>query len=226
LDIKLDISQKINKTYIHDTSYSIYIKTLAQSLVLNYPENPKSLFAAATYFKEIKMYNDALKLYSKINELSPGNFEAWLSALQMSNEIKNFNNTIEIANKALEYYPNVAKIYLEASIACNSIKDYPKAIEFVKSGLSFAFDPEMKGQLLFEQATAYFKQNLFKDAEISLLEALTNNDKDANIFDLLGNVNYKLNNTEKAIEFWKNAQSLGLVSSVLDKKIKDGKYVE
>ena len=159
-------------------------------------------------------------------ELSPGNFEAWLAALQISNEIRNFNNTIEIANKALEYYPNVAKIYLEASIACNSIKDYHKAIEFVKSGLSFAFDPKIKSQLLFEQATAYFKQNLYKEAETNLLEALTYNDKDANIFDLLGNVNYKLNNTEKAIEFWKNAQSLGLVSSVLDKKIKDGKYVE
>jgi len=226
LDIKLDVSQQINKTYIHDTSYSIYIKTLAQSLVLNYPENHKSLFAAATYFKEIEMQNDALKLYSKINELSPGNFEAWLAALQISNEIRNFNNTIEIANKALDYYPNVAKIYLEASIACNSIKDYPKAIEFVKSGLSFAFDPKIKSQLLFEQATACFKQNLYKEAETNLLEALTYNDKDANIFDLLGNVNYKLNNTEKAIEFWKNAQSLGLVSSVLDKKIKDGKYVE
>jgi len=226
LDIKLDVSQQINKTYIHDTSYSIYIKTLAQSLVLNYPENPKSLFAAATYFKEVEMYNDALKYYSKINELSPGNFDAWLSALKISNEISNFNYTIEIANKALEYYPNVAKIYLEGSFACNSVKDYSKAIEFAKSGLSFAFDPKIKSQLLFEQASAYFKQNLFKEAEISLLEALTYNDKDANIFDLMGNVTYKLNNAEKAIEFWKKAQSLGLISSVLDKKIKDGKYVE
>ena len=68
--------------------------------------------------------------------------------------------------------------------------------------------------------------NQFKDAETSLNEALVFNDKDANIFDLLGNVNYKLNNAEKALEYWKKAQSLGLVSSVLDKKIKDGKYFE
>jgi tetratricopeptide (TPR) repeat protein len=226
LDIKLDVCKQIYKNYTEDTSYSVYIKTLAQSLVLNYPENPKSLFVAASYFEQIKMFGDALNFYSKINELSPGMFDAWLGALKMSSEIKQFNNTIEIANKALEYYPNVAQIYLEASRAYNSIKDYSKAIEFAKSGVSFAFDPKVKSQLHLEQAIANFKLKLFQDAENNLLEALTYSDKDANIYDLLGNVSYKLNKTEKAIEFWKKALSLGLVSSVLDKKLKDGKYDE
>jgi tetratricopeptide (TPR) repeat protein len=226
LDKKLDVCQQINKNFTGDTFYLVYIKTLAQSLAINYPENPKSLFAAAIYFEKVEMYDDALKFYSKINELSPGMFDAWIGSLKMSSKIKKFNNTIEIANKALEYYPNVAQIYLEASIASNSINDFSKAIEFVNSGLSFAFDPKIKSQLLFEQATAYFKQNLFHEAETNLIEALKYNVKEGKIFDLLGNVNYKLNNTEKAIEFWKKAQSLGLISSVLDKKIKDGKYVE
>ena len=226
LDIKLDVCKQINKEFIEDTSYLVYIKTLAQSLVKNYPENPKSLIVAANYFEKSKLLNDALKLYLIINDLSPGMFEAWLSALKLSSEIKQFNNTIEIANRALEYYPNVAQIYLEAATAYISIKDYSKAIEFAKNGVGFAFDPNVKSQLLLEQAIANFKLNLLKEAEANLLDALTYNDKNADIFDLMGNINYKLNNTEKAIEFWKKALSLGMVSSVLDKKIKDGKYVE
>lgn len=226
LDIKLDVCKQINKNLIEDTSYLFYLKPLAQSLVKFYPENPKALIVAANYFEQRKLFSDALNYYSKVNELSPGMYDAWLGALKMSSELKQYNQTIDIANTALEYYPNVAQIYLEASMAYISIKNYSKAIDFAKNGVSFAFDPKVKSQLLLQQAIANFKLNQFKDAETSLNEALVFNDKDANIFDLLGNVNYKLNNAEKALEYWKKAQSLGLVSSVLDKKIKDGKYFE
>jgi hypothetical protein len=35
-----------------------------------------------------------------------------------------------------------------------------------------------------------------------------------------------LNSIDKAVEYWKKALTLGLVSPTIDKKIKDGKYFE
>jgi tetratricopeptide (TPR) repeat protein len=91
---------------------------------------------------------------------------------------------------------------------------------------SFAFDPSFKGKLLLEQGISYFKLKQFKDAETTLQEALSLNDKDPNVLDHLGNVFYALNSIDKAVEYWKKALTLGLISPTIDKKIKDGKYFE
>jgi tetratricopeptide (TPR) repeat protein len=226
LDIKLDVCKQINQKINADTSYLVYANVLALCLVKNYPENPKSLSVAAIYFEQINLFKDALKCYTKINEISPGMYDAWLGSIKMSNHLMQFKSTIDIANQALEYYPNVALIYLEAARACNAVKEYSKAIEFEKSGLSFAFDPNVKGKLLLEQGISYFKLKQFKDAETTLQEALSLNNKDPNVFDHLGNVFYALNSIDKAVEYWKKALTLGLVSPTIDKKIKDGKYFE
>jgi tetratricopeptide (TPR) repeat protein len=226
LDIKLDVCKQINQKINADTSYLVYANVLAICLVKNYPDNPKSLSVAAIYFEQINLFKDALNCYTKINEISPGMYDAWLGSIKMSNRLMQFKNTIDIANQALEYYPNVALIYLEAAKACNAVKEYSKAIEFEKSGLSFAFDPSVKGKLLLEQGISYFKLKQFKDAETTLQEALSLNDKDPNVFDHLGNVFYALNSVDKAVEYWKKALTLGLISPTIDKKIKDGKYFE
>ena len=204
----------------------MYANAIALCLVKNYPDNPKSLSVAAKYFEQNKQLMDALVCYTKINEISPGMYDAWLGAIKMSSELKQHSNTIDISNKALEYYPNVALIYLEAAKACNAVKEYSKAIEFEKSGLSFAFDPSVKGQLLLEQGISYFKLKQFKDAETTFQEALSLNDKDPNVLDHLGNVFYALNSLDKAIEYWKKAKALGLDSPTIDKKINNGKYIE
>jgi tetratricopeptide (TPR) repeat protein len=226
LDIKLDVCKQINQKINADTSYLVYANAIALCLVKNYPDNPKSLLVAAKYFEQNKQLMDALVCYTKINEISPGMYDAWLGAIKMSSELKQHSNTIDISNKALEYYPNVALIYLEAAKACNAVKEYSKAIEFEKSGLSFAFDPSVKGKLLLEQGISYFKLKQFKDAETTLQEALSLNDKDPNVLDHLGNVFYALNSIDKAIEYWKKAKELGLDSTTIDKKINNGKYIE
>jgi predicted negative regulator of RcsB-dependent stress response len=48
----------------------------------------------------------------------------------------------------------------------------------------------------------------------------------AEVLDHLGDILYKLNNKEEAMLNWKKAKELGNTSTVLDKKIKDGKVYE
>lgn len=77
-------------------------------------------------------------------------------------------------------------------------------------------------------AWALFKQKRYTEAEISLQKALdAGGDTNAVILEHFGDVQYKLNNKDKAVEYWQKAKNTGKKSSeLLEKKIADGVYYE
>jgi len=73
-----------------------------------------------------------------------------------------------------------------------------------------------------------FEQNSFVMAKIYIEKAIEYGAKEpsAEVYEHYGDVLYKLDEKEKAIQQWQIAKKLGSESKTLDKKIKTGEYIE
>jgi len=73
-----------------------------------------------------------------------------------------------------------------------------------------------------------FKMGKYEKAKEYIERAVTANkgNGDGTLYEHLGDVYYKLNDTDKAYENWKRSKEKGNDSPVLDKKIKDRKLYE
>lgn len=76
-------------------------------------------------------------------------------------------------------------------------------------------------------AWVLFKQGNYLEAKIWLDKAIKNGgDKNGVILEHLGDVYYKLDKIEKALEYWQKAKEKGDASNLIEKKIKDKKFYE
>jgi Tfp pilus assembly protein PilF len=72
-----------------------------------------------------------------------------------------------------------------------------------------------------------FQQGNYQDAKKYIEKAISIDDEDnGTLYDHLGDVYYKLNHTEKALEYWLKAKQAGENSPTLLKKINDKKWYE
>ena len=226
LEAKLGFCAMLNQLYYKDSTYLPYTKTVAQTLMLVYPENTNAVYTAGLYYEWNKQYDTALLAYKKVCKDQPGRFDAWNGILRMCGKLKLHEEKISFARQALEYYPNVASVYLEAAISSNSIKAYTQALEFCADGLRMALDPKDKTELLKTEGQAYFKLGKFSQAESSWLAAIAIKADDGVLYEYLGDAYAMAGQPEKALLHWKKAEELGLISNNLTQKIKTGKYVE
>ena len=73
-----------------------------------------------------------------------------------------------------------------------------------------------------------YKKGNYEKARIYIQKAidLAGPNTDATLYDHLGNVYYKLNDKEKAVQFWKLSKDKGTDDPQIDKKISEGKLYE
>lgn len=72
----------------------------------------------------------------------------------------------------------------------------------------------------------YFQKGDFDNAKEWFGKAFNANSTDKIIVEHQGDINFKLNNTEEAIRFWKKAKELGSTNQMIDKKIENLQYYD
>ena len=72
----------------------------------------------------------------------------------------------------------------------------------------------------------FFQQGKFEKAKIKFEKAYKMNDMDRLILEHLGDVEFKLGNKLKALEWWRKGLELDPKQGLLQKKIDDQKYYE
>lgn len=226
VDKKLLLCSEINKNIFKDSSYKSYALLAADILKEQYPQNANAIYTAGKFYFYNSKYESALQCFKQVNIQNPNLYDAWLDAIRISDMLSLHSEKLQIAKNAIEFYPSQAFIYLKASEASLSLKDYVQSLSFSSDGLVFAFDDTTKYQLLKIQGLSYFKTGEYSKAEISLNAALAINKEDKELYNYLGDVYYKMNQKEKAIENWSKAKELGLKSDILERKLKEGTYVE
>jgi len=110
------------------------------------------------------------------------------------------------------YYLSVRKVKLSEAERMSK-----KSLELMPNSKSFL---DTYGWILYQQGN-------YKEAKIYIEKAIdAAGDDDGTLLEHLGDVYYKINEIEKAIEYWKKAKSKGEDNPILFKKISEGKLYE
>ena len=107
----------------------------------------------------------------------------------------------------------------------NENKDLDKAERM--SGITVKAEPT-NATFLDTYGWVLFKQGAYTMAKIYIENAVkySESEPSAEVLEHYGDILFKTDETEKALEQWKKAKELGSESKTLDKKIKTKKYVE
>ena len=97
------------------------------------------------------------------------------------------------------------------------MKNWNKVAEYASNGLCFALITEDIKNLNYYKALAEFHKNDINTALKTLGTLNLNESTDGKYFELLGDINYKLNKTDQALSLWKKAQSAGANNTMLTK---------
>lgn len=79
---------------------------------------------------------------------------------------------------------------------------------------------------LYAKGFVYFRQEAYEQAKAIFKGLLATNPNDASIWNLMGDIDYKLGKIDDAVACWKKAKELKLNSKVLEKKIEDKQYYD
>jgi len=185
------------------------------------PQDTKiSEYLAQFYFYK-KEIDKAITLYEAIVKLHPNYFDTRYLLGYLYDEKGERKKAIQTWKKILEDNPNhidtlnaLGYVYAEEGI------ELDKAEEMIKKALEK--DPD-NGAYLDSLGWVYFKRKEYTKAEEYLKRAISNH-KDPVIYEHLGDLYIKLNDTKNAVEYYKKGLELNPDSKSLKEKI--SKYEE
>lgn len=213
-------------------------KANADSLI-RYSERAMKVFpnqALTHYFNGIghsnkREYPAAIKALNRAIDMQPETDKVILGAMysmlgDIYNSIKEYAKSDEAFDKALEIEPNDASVLNNYSYFLSERgKKLDEAEKMSKKSLELrpneATFLDTYGWILYKRGEySKARENIQKAIDASAGRA------DGTLYDHLGDVYYKLNNKDKALENWKLAKQKGEDTPQLDKKINEGKLYE
>jgi Tfp pilus assembly protein PilF len=139
---------------------------------------------------------------------------------------KEFTLSDEAFEKALSFDPNDASVLNNYSYYLSE-RGIKLDVAEKMSKKSLELRP---GEATFLDTYAWilYKKSNYKEAKVYILKAIeaANNINDGTLYEHLGDIQYKLNEKDKAVENWKKAKEKGSDGKYLDKKISESKLYE
>jgi tetratricopeptide (TPR) repeat protein len=231
---------------IKPSDFEVWRKLLSNSTgkndadsLIRYSERAMRLFpnqALTHYFNGIgysnkKQYTQAIKSINRAIDNQPESDKAILGAMYSTlgdiyNSLKEYARSDEAFEKALELEPNDASVLNNYSYYLSERgKKLDEAEKMSKKSLELRPN---EGTFLDTYGWILYKKGDYVKARENIQKAvdLSGGNADATLIEHLGDVYYKLNNKDKAIENWKIAKQKGGDTPQLDKKINEGKLYE
>ncbi|HTN44897.1 MAG TPA: tetratricopeptide repeat protein [Flavipsychrobacter sp.] len=175
------------------------------------------------YAQTVKSMNRAIELQPEDNKLLLADMYSSLG--DAYNFLKDFPNSDSAYDKALSLNKDNASVlnnysyYL--SVRGTRLEDAEKM-----SKRSLELRP---GEATFLDTYGWvlYKLRKFKEAKKYIEDAIKANPAaDGTLWDHLGDINYRLNNVDEAVQNWKTAKEKGTDNTTIDKKIQDRKIYE
>lgn len=195
-----------------------------------FPEAPEYYFYLGIAYYQQKDYEKALETYQAGVEIIPAESAPLKS--DFYGQIGDIYYQIDQMDKAFEAYDEALKYNDKNVVVLNnysyflalSKKDLKRAERM--SAQCIKLEPD-NATYLDTYAWIFFMQGNYSLAKI-YIESAIGKDKtnSAELVDHYGDILFMTGEKEKAVEQWKKAKELGKESSVLDRKIKEGIYIE
>ncbi len=236
---KRAVALKPSEFTVWDLLFRTYGEAKYADSLIKYTEKAMRLFpnlAAVHFYNSIghinkKEFGAAAKAMNRAIDLQPENNKVLLTQMytvlgDTYHQNKHDDLAFKAYDKALALSPNDAGVlnnyayYLsERGIRLDEAE--------VMSKKSLELSPKL-GTYLDTYGWIMYKKGNFEKAREYVQQAIdaAGADADATLYDHMGNIWYKLNNKDKAVESWRKSKEKGGDDPQLDKKINEGKLYE
>lgn len=218
---------------------SVYLQEQQADSIVKYSEKALRLFPnqAQLHFLNALGYNykkDYTKAINAINraiDMIPEENKGELSDMygtlaDIYNNTKQYELSDENFDKALKLIPDNASTLNNYSYYLSERNTrLDEAEKMSKRSLELAPD---QPTFLDTYGWIMYKKGNYKKAKEYIEKAINKEEAKASgtLWDHLGDISYKLNEKDKALEYWQKAKELGADNPQLDKKIKESKLYE
>ncbi|MCC7031112.1 MAG: tetratricopeptide repeat protein [Chitinophagaceae bacterium] len=225
---KYDVWGQVISLYMDQQLHDSTLLYAEQSIEL-FPNNPLPYFFMGYTFLQKKESEKAIKPLNKAADLEPENAtlnaQIYASLGEAYHAAKKYDYSDSCYEKALRILPDDATtlnnfayyLSLRKNKLDKAEKMSKKSLELQPGSKSFL---DTYGWILFQQG----KYTEAKDYIEQAIKA--GGEDDGTLFDHLGDIYFKLQNTPKAMENWQKAKAKGENTPLLNKKIKDGIWYE
>lgn len=194
-----------------------------------FPNQPFSYYFLGYANGRMKKYKEAAQAYesgvSLVLDNEPLKIQFYLGMADAFNELESF----EKSDKAFE---EVLKLDSNNTIALNNYSYYLSVRE---EKLDLALKMSAKCNKLEPNQSTYldtyawilYKLERYEDAKIWMEKALQFGGNESGvILEHMGDIYFRVNNIDEAVNYWKKAKAAGDASELIDKKISDKKLYE
>jgi Tfp pilus assembly protein PilF len=214
-----------------DPQYADSMIKYSEKFMRLYPTQVDPHFFNALGHFNKKEYQAAINAINRAIDIQPENNKPALARLlAFQGDIYHENKQDDLSDKAfektLQLDPDNASVLNNYSYYLSERgKNLDEAERMSKKSLELQPDQatflDTYGWILYKKGN-YLKAKDYIEKAINMSGAKA----DATLYDHMGNICYKLNEKDKAVEYWKKAKEKGADGLLIDKKISEGKLYE
>lgn len=201
----------------------------AEQAIDLFPNQPFSYYFLGYANGRMKNYKEAAEAYesgvSLVLDNTPLKIQLYLGMADALNELKSYE-------KSDRAFDEVLKLDSNNTIALNnysyylSLREEKLEMALKMSARCNKLEPN-QSTYLDTYAWIFYKLERYEDARIWMEKALQfGGNENGVILEHMGDIYFRLNNIEEAVNFWQKAKNAGDVSDLIDKKISDRKLYE
>lgn len=204
-----------------DTILGRRLTEICDKLVIAHPNDAKAHAIFGDVLKNSGNTTAAIRQYEKCLGINKTNFAVWEQLMYCLDEVDNMPQLSQTATDAMDYFPNQAISYYFKGKSLVAQGDVKKANTYLdEASLIAAGNPNIESRVLTTKATIAIGQKDEAKANDYLDEALQiSKDKNADAYELKGDIAFLKKDMKSAEKFWKNALQLGGKASRINLKL-------
>ena len=222
LDVKIqELIPYLEKVMVErDTALELTLFDLLRLLDTNHPGEAKIQSMYGDLYFATDQLEDARKSYENTIALNDGVYTVWDQLLYIVNKQEDWTSLVKVSENAMDVFPNQGSIYYYNAIGLVNQNDFDGAESSLAQALIMSSkDKRLQLDILSMLGYVYAQLGKMDKSKSTFEKAGSFNKNDALLLERKGDVADLQNDTNKAIQFWKEAMENGGNKAFLQKKI-------
>lgn len=186
----------------------IYLLTFILLSGLSYSQNFDELIVSGNQKLKDKNYKAAIDDFAKANSIQPNDTAALNGLIKAYTLSEGYKDAQRLLDETLKNYPENSEFILRQGILYNLQGDHNKAIEEFSKALSLNPPQKITLQILLNKASAEIRLEDYTNALNDYNKAIEIDNRNPNIYNYRGLVNFKLTYYLDAVNDYNNAIDL------------------
>jgi len=219
--------EQVLRLDLQESQYD-HLLTYGKRALELFPDQPVPFLFTGLAALQLKQYDVSLKIFRSGASLVADNDDLLAQFYMYEGDA---SHALKNEEEAFKAYEKSLKLKNDNAYVLNNYAYYlsVKGVELEKAAnmaqKAVILDPE-NSSFQDTYGWVFFMQGKYKDAEEWIRKAIENKEEpSSDVLEHYGDVQFKLGNSSKALEYWQKAKQKGEGSEMLEKKIAEKKYL-